>query len=286
MEFFLQIVANGVMLGGLYALIALGLALVFGVMRILNVAHGDLMVLGAVVTLLLFRQFGLPPYIGLVVAAGALVIIGSAIQRFIVERVMRAEELVALLVLFGTGIVIRHSLESVMGAEFFSVPYWSGSISVLGISLSRPRLYSFVIAAVATTLLFLVLHRTSWGKAIRATAMAPQLASATGIDVRRTRVAVFAIGAALAGLAGALLVTSTALNPLAGDSYLLVAFTATVLGGLGSLTGALAAGLIIGIVGVSVGSLADSQVAQMAVYVMFIAVLVFKPSGLVGTQRA
>lgn len=286
MDTAVQVLINGVLLGGLYALIALGLALVFGVMGVINVAHGDLMVLGAAGTYLMASRLGWPPYVALVIVIPALFVIGAAMQRFLLERINRSEELMSLLLLFGFGIAISQATAAGMGATYFSVPAWSGSFTLAGAKIPRSLLFAFLLAVVLAAILFWFLKWTLFGKAIRAASMAPDLAAATGVDVRRVRIVTFAIGTALAGAAGTLLVTSQALNPLSGSAYLLIAFAACVLGGLGSIAGAVVAGFIIALVEVSTSVLWDSQLSQLAIYVLFILLLLVRPSGLFGVRSA
>lgn len=286
MNLFLQVLANGLLLGGLYGLVAMGLALVFGVMRVINVAHGALMVLGALSTYVLYTSLGWPPYLALPLVVVVLFLIGVTIERLLLERITRADELTSLLLLFGLGVAISQSAAAATGARFFSVAYWTGSIRLGGLAISRPLLYAFLIAVAVTVVLFSFLHRSRYGTAIRATAMAPDLAAATGVDVRRVRLMTFGIGSALAGAAGTLLVTSQGMNALSGDAFLLIAFAACVLGGLGSMEGALVAGCVIGLVEVGTSILADTQSAQLAIYVIFILMLLAKPAGLFGVRRA
>lgn len=286
MDTVLQVIINGLLLGGLYGLVAMGLALVFGVMGVINVAHGDLMVIAAVGTFLLSSKLGWPPYVSLLVVVPVMFVIGAAIQRFLLERINRSEELMSLLLLFGFGVAISQLAAASIGATFFSVPYWAGSFSVGSLRIPQSLLYAFSMALALAALLFYFLRRSPYGRAIRATASAPELAAATGVDVRRVRVITFAIGTALAGAAGTLLVTSQALNPLSGYVFLLIAFAACVLGGLGSVAGALGAGLIIGVVEVGSSILVDSQFSQLSIYVIFIAMLLVRPSGLFQKARS
>lgn len=286
MDTVLQVLINGLLLGGLYGLVAMGLALVFGVMGVINVAHGDLMVIAAVGTYLLWSKLGWPPYVSLLVVVPVMFVIGAAIQRFLLERINRSEELMSLLLLFGFGVAISQLAAASIGASFFSVPYWAGSFHVGSLRIPQSLLYAFSMALAMAALLFYFLRRSPYGRAIRATASAPELAAATGVDVRRVRVITFAIGTALAGAAGTLLVTSQALNPLSGHVFLLIAFAACVLGGLGSVAGALGAGLIIGVVEVGSSIIVDSQFSQLSIYVIFIAMLLVRPSGLFQKARA
>lgn len=286
MEIWLQVLINGVLLGGLYGLVAMGLALVFGVMGVINVAHGDLMVVGATGTFLLFSLWGWPPYVSLLLVIPVIFVIGLGVQRFLLERINRTDELMSLLLLFGFGIAISQSMATVVGAQFFSVPYWSGSVSIGPLFASRSLLFAFLLAIAVAAGLFYLLAKTRSGRAIRATAMAPDLAASVGVDVRWVRMLTFGIGTVLSGIAGSLMVTSQGMNALSGEVFLLIAFAACVLGGLGSVHGALVAGIIIGVIEVSTAILIDTQSSQLAIYLIFIIMLLVRPTGLFGMRRA
>ena len=284
MDIILQVLVNGLLLGGLYGLVAMGLTLVFGVMGVINVAHGDLMVIAAVATYLLSSKAGLPPYIALLAVIPVMFAAGVVIQRVLLERITGSEELMSLLLLFGFGIAITQTAAQFIGGSFFSVPYWTDSWHIGSIRIPESLGYSSFTALVLAGLLFYFLRRSPYGRAIRATSSAPELAAATGVDVRRVRAITFGIGTALAGASGTLMVTTQALNPLSGHVFLLIAFAACVLGGLGSVGGALAAGFILGIIEVGSSQLVNSQFSQMAIYIAFIGILLIRPSGIF--QRA
>lgn len=280
MDVLLQVLVNGLLLGGLYGLVAMGLTLVFGVMGVINVAHGDLMVIAAVVTYLLSSKAGFPPYVSLLIVIPVMFVFGVIIQRLLLERITGSEELMSLLLLFGFGVAITQTAAKFMGGSFFSVPYWAGSIRIGGIRIPESLGYSSLAALVLAALLFYFLRRSAYGRAIRATASAPELAAATGVDVRRVRAVTFGIGTALAGASGTLMVTTQALNPLSGHVFLLIAFSACVLGGLGSVGGALGAGFVLGVIEVSSSHFVNSQFSQMSIYIVFIAMLLIRPAGL------
>ncbi len=280
MDIILQVLVNGLLLGGLYGLVAMGLTLVFGVMGVINVAHGDLMVIAAVATYLLFSKLGLPPYLSLLVVIPVMFVAGTVIQRVLLERISDSEELMSLLLLFGFGIAITQTAAQFIGGSFFSVPYWTDSWKVGGIRIPESLAYCSLISLLLAGLLFYFLRRSPYGRAIRATSSAPELAAATGVDVRRVRAITFGIGTALAGASGTLMVTTQALNPLSGPVFLLIAFAACVLGGMGSVGGALVAGLVLGTIEVGSAQLVNNQFSQMAIYIAFIVMLLVRPSGI------
>lgn len=286
MDVLLQVLVNGLLLGGLYGLVAMGLSLVFGVMGVINVAHGDLMVIAAVATYLLVNLTDAPPYVALLLVVPAMFVVGVLTERLLLERITRSDELMSLLMLFGFGTAITQTAAYYMGGSFFSVPYWTGSFEVAGVRVPQSLTYAALAALLLAGLTFQLLHRSSLGRAIRATASAPDLAAATGVDVRRVRALTFGIGTALAGASGALMVTTQALNPLSGHVFLLIAFAACVLGSLGNVGGAMVAGLLLGLIEVTSSHFVNSQFSQLAIYVVFISMLLVRPAGLFRSATA
>lgn len=284
-EIAVQVIINGVMLGGVYALASMGLALVFGVMRTINMAHGGLIVLGSTITFKAFSDLGAPPYVAVWPTLLALLLLGVLIQAGLLERLQRSEELTTLILLFGLSMVLHNVVLLWGGGIPFSVPFWSGPVRLGNYVVSRTSLYSFIAALLISAGLFWFLSKAHWGRAIRATAMAPDLAGATGINTGRVRSLTFGIGGALAGLSGVLLVTSSGVTPEAGVRYLLIAFAAAVIGGLGSLPGAFVAALLLALVQVTAGILWDSQIAEMALYLSLLVTMLIRPTGLFGVGR-
>lgn len=279
---FLQTLINGVLLGGIYALIAGGLTLVFGVMRVINFAHGEFVVLGGLVTYSLFSAFGLNPLLSLVVVMIAGFIVGAIVQRTIIDRVVDAPPMMSLLLTFGMSLFLIGFAQGIWGNLFRSVPYLRGSWAVAGMALPRMRLVGFVVAAVLTGGVYLFLQRARAGKALRATAQHAEVALTCGIDVAKMRRLAFGIGVAMAGAAGALLVTIVALHPQAGRLYILRAFAIVILGGLGSFTGALLGGLILGLVEAFGTLYGSSAIGQASAYLVLLLVLLTRPGGLLG----
>jgi len=202
----LQVVVSGLLLGGVYALFAAGLNLIFGVMRVINLGHGELMMLGGYVTFWLASAHGLNPLLSIPVSLGLMFALGVALQAALVERVVARPLLSSLLLTFGLSTLLQGVALTLWTADFRSVPFLTGSVDLLGLDFSRIRLVAFAIALAVTGAVFAFLRFSAFGKAMRATAQHAQVAQACGIDVGRVRLAAFGLGSALAAVAGSLIV--------------------------------------------------------------------------------
>ncbi|HEY8369779.1 MAG TPA: branched-chain amino acid ABC transporter permease, partial [Thermodesulfobacteriota bacterium] len=219
-----QGLVTGVLLGGVYALVALGLTLIFGVMRVINVAHGTLLMVGAYVTFTAANGLGMNPLASLLVSAPLLFLLGVLVQRFVVERVVGAPELQGLLVTFGVSIILINLALRIFKPDIRAVTYLSGSLTLGGVAFSIPRLIAFAVAVAVTAAAMLFLKRSRLGKAIRATAQNQTVAVVCGVDVKRIRLFAFGLGAALAGVGGSLISLMYAVYPEMGSLYTLKAF--------------------------------------------------------------
>jgi branched-chain amino acid transport system permease protein len=280
-----QILLNGLLLGGLYALAAAGLNLVFGVMRIINVAHGEFMMLGAFLAFYLHQWFGLNPLLSLPLAMAAAFALGWALQRFLIRRAMEGPELMTLLVTYGISIALMNLGLFLFSAVFRSVPVFTGSFPLLGLTLSRSRSIAFLAALAVTGLAYLFLQRTMLGKAIRATAQHSEVAMVCGVDIERVRLVTYGLGAALAAAAGSLVIFIMSVAPSMGQIFILKAFAICVIGGLGRFEGALAGGLILGVTEALAGYYGSGQTAEAVAYLLLILVLLLRPQGLAGWAR-
>jgi branched-chain amino acid transport system permease protein len=281
-ELVLQTALNGLLLGGIYALVAAGLSLIFGVMRVINFAHGEFLMLGGMTTYWLFVLFGLNPLLSVVVVLPLFLVVGGVVQRTLIQRVVDAPPMMALLLTFGLSFFIIGLSQALWGNEFRSVPYLGGSFTVGPLQLPKVRVIAFLGAALLITAVFFFLRKSRNGKAIRATAQHPMVAMACGIDIAKVRRDTFAIGVSTAAFAGSLLVMITAMHPQAGQAYILRAFATVVLGGLGSYVGALLGGVILGLVEVFGGFYVSSAVGQASAYLILLVILLIRPGGLVG----
>jgi branched-chain amino acid transport system permease protein len=287
MTVFLQSTLSGILVGGVYALIGVGLTMIFGVMRVINFAHGDLLMVGMYLTWGLFTWLGLDPYVSLLITAPAMVVFGALLQKVFINRVLNALPQNQILLTIGLGLIMSNGMMLVFTSDYriLTTSYSSSSFMLGGISVSQPLLYSFMVTVLITVALFLFLQRTDTGQAIRATAQDREAAQLMGINVTRMSVLAFGLGTALAGTAGALLAPTYYIFPQVGGPFTLKAFVVVVLGGMGSVVGATLGGVLIGLTESLAAVYVASGLKELVVYVAFLLVLLFKPSGLLGKSR-
>ena len=277
-----QTAVSGLLLGGIYALVALGLTLIFGVMRVINVAHGTFLMVGAYVTYWLYNSYGLNPIVSLAVSMPLLFVLGVVLHKFVVAKVVDAPELTSLLVTFGISIFIINVIIFLFSSDFRAVPYLTGSVKLVGVAFSLPRSLAFGVALAISLVSFLFLKRTRMGKAIRAVSQQRDVAQVCGIDIGRIDMSAFGLGLALAGAGGTLISILFAIFPEMGGDYLLKCFAVVILGGIGSYTGAFLGGLILGVTEAFGALLISAQASEAVAYIILVLVLLFKPTGLVG----
>lgn len=286
----LQTILQGLLVGGVYGLIGVGLSLIFGVMRVINFAHGDSLSVGMYFALLLFNRFGLDPYVSLFVALPLGFAFGYLLQRLVLARVSEGAGNATLLATLGIGLILSNSLFLGFGAQPQSanVAYASRTFQFLGAQISVPFLVAGVVTIVSIVALNFLLYRTELGRAIRATAQNPLGAELQGVNTRRIGAIVFGIGLMFAVVAGILLLPIVgSLIPTIGESYQLKAFVVTVLGGLGNIPGALFGGLFIGLLETigatgTIGTRGLNNYRDAFGLVAFLLVLLFRPEGLFG----
>jgi branched-chain amino acid transport system permease protein len=244
-----QILVNGILLGGLYGLMALGMALVWGVLNVVNLAHGAFIMLGGYIVYYLFTGLGLDPFAALPLAALGMFVFGYLLQRYILNLIIRSEMLNTLLITFGLDVVITYLAQLVFSADFRTInPTYSGAnVLVFGVTVPLIRLAAFVIAFVLAAVVWWVLNRVSLGRAIRATAQNLTAARLYGVDPRQIYAITFGIGAALAGVAGGLFGTLTHLTPYVGASLTAKSFVIAIIGGLTNPFHVILGGLVVGI---------------------------------------
>ena len=288
MTLFLQALISGVLIGGVYALIGIGLTIVFGVMRIINFAHGDLVMMGMYLAYFLFTLFGVDPYLSILVVYPAMWCFGALLQKFVVNRVLDALPQNQILLTIGIGLILSNTAMLLFTSDYriLSTSYSSSSVALGGLSVSVPLLGSFLITAAVTAVLYWFLMKTDMGQAIRATAQDREAAQLMGINVRWMSVVATGIGAGLAAVAGALLAPTYYIFPQVGQPFTLKAFVVVVLGGMGSVVGATAGGVLIGAAESLSAVYISSGLKDLVVYVLFLAILLFRPSGLFGRSRA
>lgn len=285
---YIQAVVNGLLVGSLYSVIAIGLTIIFGVMRVINMAHGELIMLGMYAAFWVFTLLNLGQMAALVISVPIFLLLGAGIYGGVVNRVeRRAGEMGTLLVTAGLSYLVANAAQLVWKADFRSLPSALSARSLFlgGISLNYSLLWAFLAAIALTAVTYLFLIYTDAGRAIRATAQDREAAALMGVQIHRTNMMAFALGTALAGAAGVLLTPVFYVYPYVGRVFLVKAFVVVVLGGMGSVLGASLGGLLFGVVE-SVASLYISSGYREAVgLVIFLLVLLFKPSGLFGRSR-
>lgn len=280
-----QVAVNGLLLGGLYALAAAGLNLIFGVMRVINLAHGEFLMLGAYVTYYAFSRLDLDPLLSLPLSMLATFGLGWLLMRFLVRRAVDGPELMSLLVTYGLAVMISNLGLFFFEGVFRSVPVYIGSVPFLGLAVSKARGIAFLASLAVSGGTYLFLRHSVLGKAIRATSQQPEVAVACGIDIGSVRCFTFALGAAMAGAAGTLLITFLSVSPSIGGVFILKAFAICVIGGMGSFTGALGGGLILGVAESLTAYAANTQIAEAVPYLLLLLVLLVRPQGLLGARE-
>ena len=287
MENFLNVLVAGILLGGIYSLASIGLNLIFGVVRIVNFAQGELIMLAMYATAALTIGIGLDPYLSIVVVVPALFLLGVLLQRLILQP-LQGESMMQIFATFGVLMIFQNLVTALTRGENVSIDtvYGSTVIQLGTVNISLVRLIVLVAVTLIAVGLNIWLRRSLAGKAIRAVAQDRQAARLMGIDVERTFMLAFGIGAALAALAGALLTPIYTLSPQIGGNFILAAFAVVVLGGLGSVTGAFIGGFIVGIVEAFAGFYIDPVLKQAIWFLIFIIVLIVRPQGLLGQAGA
>jgi branched-chain amino acid transport system permease protein len=279
-------VFNGLMTGAVYALIALGLTLIYGVLHIINFAHGALLTAAMFAAFFAYQWLGIDPYLAAIGLTPLFFLLGYGLQRFVIGPAAHGEDRNILLVTLGLAVVIENALLYAFRADTrtINLPYAFNVIEVGTAFLAVPRVIAFgVVIAVALTL-WLIMRFTDTGKAIRAVAKEKLGAELSGIDVAHIFAVTFGLGTACLAIAACLLIPTYYVNPCAGNAFVLIAFTIVVLGGMGSVTGALVGGLFVGVVESLSGLYLGESLGQIGIFVMFILVLLFRPSGLFGER--
>lgn len=285
----IQAVLNGLLTGALYGLIAMGMALIFGVMRIVNFAHGAFLMLGMYATYVLFQTTGISPYYGFPLAGAVLFVIGYATYMGLLRPIRGQVDFMVILLTMGLALIITDGVQLIFGADYhqINIPLLSKNIRIGSqISINAPWVVSFAIAAVLAVVLYFVVTHTMFGRAARAIAQNRYAAPLMGVNVNRVQAISFGIGSAAAGIAGALLLPVFYLFPEVGNQFKLKSFVMVVLGGMGSIQGAAIAGLVLGVVESLTSLYWGNEWALAVDFVIFILVLSLKPSGIFGSQRA
>ncbi|MCX5736706.1 MAG: branched-chain amino acid ABC transporter permease [candidate division NC10 bacterium] len=286
-------VVNGIVVGGLYGAIAIGLSLIFGVMRVINFAHGSFLMVGLFIPYWLWQLFGVNPYVSILVAAPALFGLGYAVQAFLIaplykrERAMVLEPLSALMLTAGVGLILDNLTFMVFGPDFRGITLdfaskalWIGDM----LNINYTRLIAFLASLAITAILSLFLARTDMGRAIRSTAQNRDAASLCGINVMRIYNVTFGLGCAILGIVGCLMIPFYLVSPSIGLAFGIRSFITVVLGGIGSIPGCILGGLVLGVVESVAAQFVTATSASIFSFVIFILVLFFRPTGLLGMK--
>ncbi len=277
---------NGLTQGAVYALVALGLTLIYGVLHIINFAHGALLMVALYGVFFLNARLGVDPYAALPVMVPAMFALGYGLQRFVVGRAGHGRDENILLVTLGLALVLENAALAAFKSDTRAIEtaYTFSTVNLAGAMIAVPKVVAFFGALVVAGLLLALISRTDLGRAIRAVAKERQGARLVGIDVEHVFAMSFGIGLACLGAAACFLLPAYYVNPQVGNGFVLIAFTVVVLGGMGSFAGALAGGFIVGVIESLGGLWLGESLGQIGIFLVFIAILLFRPQGLFGAS--
>lgn len=282
------VVLSGILQGGVYAMFAVGLTLIFGVMRIINAAHGEMVMMGAYLTWVSFFFLGVDPLLAMVFTLPIAFLFGVAVQKLLLNAVVGQPELTGLLITFGLGLTMIYVAELIFTTDFRTIPYAPRTVQLTStIAVGQNKVISFAMAVAISAAVYLFLKLSRLGKAIRATALNAEVAMVCGIDVRRIYLITTGLGAAMAVAGGALVSIQFGFNPETGVLYTLQAFAIVVLGGRGNYVGAMVGGLMLAVLENLVSLMIPNGTAmvELAAYGLMIFVLLIRPSGLMGMKE-
>lgn len=279
-------ILNGLMTGAIYALVALGLTLIYGVLHIINFAHGAMLTAAMFAAFFAYTLLGLDPYLAVFLLAPLFFVLGYGLQRFLIDPAAHGEDRNYLLVTLGLAIVIENILLYAFRADTrtINLPYAFNTVEVGAVLLSVPRVVAFAAVVAVAAALWAIMRWTDTGMAIRAVAKEKLGAELSGIDVKHIYAVTFGLGSACVAVAACILIPTYYVNPTAGEAFVLVAFTIVVLGGMGSIAGALIGGLFIGVVESLSSVFLGASLGQIGIFLIFIVVLLLRPSGLFGER--
>lgn len=284
----LQSVVNGLLMGGVYALVAVGLTLIFGVMNVVNFAHGEFVMLGMVLTYLIHLLFGLDPGVSILLVIPVMFGVGALIQKTLISRVVGQPDEAQILLTLALSVLLTNLVLLFLGPDYRSVKTaYKLSVWAIGpLLLPVPRVIAFIVAMAFSALLWIFLTRTDLGKGLRAVAEKPEVATLMGINPRKMHWLAFAIGIAMAAGAGAVITPFFYTFPSVGGMFVIIAFVVVVLGGMGNIPGAIIGALVIGVTESLSSQFLALDLAMLGVFIIFVFVLVFKPAGILGRGKA
>ncbi|MCX8027232.1 MAG: branched-chain amino acid ABC transporter permease [Thermodesulfovibrionales bacterium] len=280
----ISIIINGLLIGCIYSLIAVGLTVIFGVMRIINMFHGDAVMLGMYSAYLLHEKYGISPYISPIITAPAFLVIGLAIYKILEPIPPKQREMSSLIITLGISFVTATLAMLIWTADYRTVnlSYSQEVFDIFGTRIGYPAFFSSAFSVILIIAFYFFMTKTFLGMSIRATAIDPVSASLFGVNVKVISMLTFGIGLVLAGVAGAILSPIFYIYPFVGSNFVIKAFTIVVLGGMGSVTGALIGGLLLGVSEALASTFLEYSMKDIIAFIIFLSVLIFKPSGILG----
>jgi branched-chain amino acid transport system permease protein len=286
LSFYLEVLLQGVLTGLVYGLMALGLSVIFGVVRVVNFAHGEFAVLGMYAAFVLFTAFRIDPFVAMLPIAALFFVIGYGLQRALINPFVGRPEHEQFILLVGVAIILVNGCLIVFGPEARhpNLPYAFDSFQIGVMILDKVRVYAAIAAILVSAALFAFFRFTTTGTAIRACADNLVGAAVVGLDVKRLYALTFGLGLACVGAAGSLMVTLADATPMIGPAYTFLAFTIVIVGGMGSMGGALVGGLLIGVAEASATFILPPSMKSMASFALLVAILVLRPQGLLGKR--
>jgi len=281
-----QVIVNGLLQGGLYACIGVSFSIVFGIMKIINLAQGTQIILGAYITYAVSQALKVDPFLTLPLSAIGLFIVGYLIQKYLINLVAKGGLVITSLLTFGVNLILINIALLIWKADFRATnPWYMGmSFEFAGATIPYVRLVTFIIAILFTIFLEMFFRKTESGNAIRATALNPKAAQLMGIDIGKTYCLTFAISSALGGAMGTLFILAKPISPFTGGDFLVILFSVAVLGGLGSIPGALLAGLVLGLVESFSTMFFGIAFQKVALNLVYLVILIFLPMGFMGKR--
>lgn len=288
---YLQTLVDALMIGGVYSVIAVGLSLIFGVMRVINWSHGESLMVSMLLALYMNQYTNLDPYVIMLIVGAVMFGYGYLLQSVVISRILARETarepISCLLFTAGLGMVMSNGVQIIFGAKqvMAQTKYNGKALHLGGLVVSLPKLIAFIVAIIAVVALWVFLQKSEYGRAIRATSQNRSVATLMGISEKRVYSVSFAIGTMLVGLAGGMLIPYFSVYPTVGSVFSNKSFVIVVLGGKGSVPGALLGGLIVGLIEKFGALFFSESVAQIIVFLMFIAILLFKPTGLLSKDK-
>lgn len=283
---FLQVLVNGILGGGVYACAAIGFSIIWGVMNLINLAHGSMIILGAYITYFFFTATGLDPFLAVPISGTVLFIFGYLIQKYLINHVIEGSVFMTLILTFGLDLVMVNAHILLFTADIRSINPWYAGLGLTFGTLKIPytRLGVFFFALLLTAGLHLFLNRTRLGNAVKATSFDRDAAGLVGINVSKVYAVTFGIGAAMAGMAGSLVSVIYSFSPVVGTAFTMKAFVVVLLGGLGSIPGAIIGGLTIGIVENFASVFLEAGYRDAVSFILLLLILIFRPRGILGKK--